>query len=619
MTSKVKLYKAQIGNKKLKVDINNLPYGEFNSENPLVILEKITVDTPFEKQIDFANVKFKEGIEIPQKDMSIKRDPIFEEMVGLGGKIDKEFLKNPFARRVMTLVFDVRDYEIPESEKPKEQVKQEVVKKEKPVKKAKKTKTEEPVVVEEPVVAKPVDEKPVVTDVVPVLVAEEQVDVVPVLVEKEQIIVEPITTPIKTSDFVSINDIFKICVANPYIKSFDLSDNELEQEIRKIFKTFDNDFYADSKTNSKVKCIAASNIAELIKKLQAVLQKSAHKRVAIKQKTDEKQTKKQAQKEAEEKRKHLVSSKSVALLPIVIKKYIPKKLWKDICRECGNDKSMQKMILENISLLNTDINETPSSTHIQIINPQTSERYTLSSIKRKSAYCIVQTISGNIHTDGKRIIYTYLPDDKILVCTGIFSEHSKAKNANGYKILCKFASAKLDASGKKLTKKRVIDEGYIEVSDLLNDEKSTQVLSEIPKSEPTNSVATRSGDSIKTQLPEPETIEEVKSDKKPYFSPATKIEQKAESVVQIDTPHDLLEVKVAEAKIKSLIDLITKNVNQTLVAITTEEDVAKQLEQLDLTREALVQKAKYMNILAESNKTNELLQKMRAYMNTRIK
>jgi len=609
MASKVKLYKAKIGDKKLKVDIYNLPYGEFNSENPLIILEKVVVDTPFTSQINFANVRFDGGIDIPQKDMSIQRDPIFEEMVGLGHEIDKEFVKNPFARRVMTLDFDARDYEIPESEKTHEEKK--VIEKKAPAKKTKKAKEPK---------AQQIEEKPVVADVVPVLAEEAPVaDVVPVITEKESIIVEPIKEKIKTPDFVSINDIFKICVANPYIKSFDLSDNELEQEIRKIFKTFDNDFYIDSKTNSKVKCIAASNIAELIKKLQAVLQKSAHKRVAIQQKTDEKQKQKQAEKEAEEKRKHLVSRKSVALLPIVIKKYIPKKLWKDICRECGNDKSMQKMILENISLLNTDINETPSSTHIQIINPKTNERYTLSSIKRKSAYCIVQTISGNIHTDGKRIVYTYLPEDKILVCTGIFSEHSKTKNANGYKILCKFASAKLDASGKKLTKKRVIDEGYVEVTDLLNDVKSVQVLSELSETKTTDSVATRSGDSLKNQSSESESIKEVKSDKKPYFKPTTKIESKEETVVKIDTPHDLLEIKVAEAKVQSLIDLITKNVNQNLVAITTEEDIAKQLEQIDLVRDALIQKAKYMSVLAESNKTNEILQKMCSYTKTHVK
>ena len=402
--------------------------------------------------------------------------------------------------------------------------------------------------------------------------------------------------PVQTEDFCNINDIFAICVKDQNIKDLNISDFKLTEEIRKQMRTFDRQIRFNPKTNANISCISKSNVPALLNKVIAMFQKTARKKMA----------QKQPQNNQNEQKKLLVSRKDVTLIPIVITKYIPKKLWKDICRACGKDVIKQKKVLDNINAVNTEVTETVSSTHLQIIKPDTHERTTSSYLKREDGNSIVQSITEPLYKDNKRIVWAYLPTEKMLVCTGVFAEHTKTKNGNSYSATRDYAAVGLDADGKEITMQRIKDEGYLNVSDLLKNggkEIDFEQKTEIKEAKPAAAIRP----SISTSVPEQTKTPEIKKvDKKTFVMPNIKIK-------------NMVDVHAAKSQIEGLINMINQTVNQNLIAVTNEQDVSVQIKQLDLARDALVQKAKYEIILTEFDKTNDVLKQLQAYTNSHQK
>lgn len=364
------MYSAQIGNKKLRVDINNLPYGKFNAQTPLVIMEKVIIKEPLSTRVSFENVKFDGGIDIPQQTISNSDDTLIVKAHNISVN---EYLKKPFARHNMTLVFDALDYDA-----------------EKTV--AKQT-VEETVVVQQ----------------------NRETDRV-----------------VQTKDFANAREIYNICANNPIIKSYALSESELKKEIRKLMNALNKQKMFSPQINDFVYCIAASNIPELVKKIQSNLQKTGCKTIQsepIKPVTTPKPT------------KQPLSQERIAMHPVKIKKYISQRLWKEISKACGKNIAAMKNILEIIAAINTEISQTKPSCHLQIIDPKTMAITTSSYLRRKSENCVIQSTNVSLRKDNKRIVWSYIPNEHILVCTGFFNEHTKTKSGNSYEKCCEFASA----------------------------------------------------------------------------------------------------------------------------------------------------------------------------------
>lgn len=615
-----KLYKAKIGTKHIMVDLEHLPYGEYNEKTPLVIIEKVLLEKALQ-YTNLANVHFSAGIEM--QNTVLPTESVNEILITKPVEITvEEYLENPFARRNLTLDFDAMDYHV-QSEKtePAKEQKPAVVK---PVKKEKKKKT----------VAKPVVEKAPIESVIALVesVAKTKEKQATAKVTKtEQKTVQPVpvqpveTKNIKNSDVLSIDDIMKICLRNEFIMRFDLPETKLEQEIRKIFKTFQVKYYTDPVTNSKVKCISSSNIGSLVKKLQETLAKMSYKTPSVQQRKAEEQPESEPQK-----RKQLVSRKEISVVPITIKKYIPKRLWKDICKSCGKHEMLKKAVIDNIRSLNADLNETYGSGHIQIIDMTTEARRPLAYIKRKDKSCIVQSVTDTLNKDNKRIVWTYLPQKHIYVCTAFFLEHTKTKKGNDYERVCDYAADRKDAKGRDIIASDIAsNENYLDVDDLwakFNQPQTAQIKTEKP-------VETRSGNQpvkptvkpteVKTPIsanvenvkgPASVDIEDVKGPTNAEIEQAksglTKEEgtEPEKPVIIPDKPvANLSDVIVAQKQVEAVIKLINATVNDNIQSITTEENTQKQIEEIDLIRAALVKKQALQNALSEMSGLDTLL------------
>ncbi len=610
-----KLYKAKIGSKTIMVDLENLPYGEYDAKTPLIITEKVSIGEAL-KYVNMSNVHFAAGFEMKNSILSesVNTDSAKALIIGPEDITVEDYLKNPFTRNTNSIFvnFDAMNYHV-ESEKPEPVKKQKPVVA-KPVKKEKKKKT----------VTKPVVEKAPIESVIALVesVAKTKEKQATAEVAKtEQKTVQPVpvqpveTKNIKNSDVLSINDIMKICLRNEFIMRFDLPETKLEQEIRKIFKTFQVKYYTDPVTNTEVKCISSSNIGSLIKKLQETLAKMSYKTPSIQQRKTEEQPESEPQK-----RKQLVSRKEISIVPITIKKYIPKSLWKDICKSCGKHEMLKKAVIDNIRSLNADLNETYGSGHIQIIDMTTEARRPLAYIKRKDGYCIVQSVTDTLNKDNKRIVWTYLPQKHIYVCTAFFLEHTKTKKGNDYDRVCKYAAFRKDAKGKDIIASDIAsNENYLDVDDLwaeFNQPKTAQIKSEKP-------AETRSGKEPVKPAAKSENFEEVKGPVSAEIEQVkgptnaeieqvkagveTKEEGEKPAVIEEKPITNLPDVITAQKQVEALIKLINKTVNENIQGVTSEENADKQIEEIDLIRTALLKKKALQTALSEMSGLDNLL------------
>ena len=433
-----------------------------------------------------------------------------------------------------------------------------------------------------------------------IVVQKPEANIVETPVVKEEI--KPEEPAIQTEDFCNFADIIKICKADPTIQSFDISDSELEKEVRKYMKTFERKKLLNEQTGVSTYCIAKSNVPFVLQKVIEAFQKEARKKEA---KSKVKPTKPVVTPKVNHTTKPQKTTKHARALPIAIKKYIPKSLWKEIIRLCNRNEATYISVLENVAAINTDICETIDSTHVHIINPKTHERTTSSYIKREDKLSLVQGLSSSLQDD-KRIVWSYIPEDRLIVCVGVLKGHTNTKNKNSYSLMRDNAANGLDIKGKKITLQRVLEEEYLDVDFLLKQYKEQEKQVE-------KTSATRTG--IAPILADEQQIKThvVKPVKKVYVKPETKIEPKTEQpkqkpIIHIDTPQDLCEVRVAEAQINSIIKTLNNAIKQNLEDVVTEEDdVAKQLAQLDAVRDAIVQKAKLKLALSEIGKTDEIL------------
>ncbi len=397
---------------------------------------------------------------------------------------------------------------------------------------------------------------------------------------------KPITSeyPIKTEDFCDDKELLTICANDQSLKALGLLETELKRVVRKQMLRLEKTIRFDTETNSVVCCFPRSKIPEIIKNLT-----KGYKTAAKSETGSEKQEKPMSQRELK-KLKQPEPQKNT-IMSVAIKKYIPRNLWTEICKACGKNEETQKFILETINSVNTNVPETPSSKHLQIINPATNARTNSPYMKKEFVNCVVQSITDRLYRDNKRIIWAYLPNDKILVCTGVLMEHTKTKSANEYKRLRTLASDCLNDKEELITPQKIMDEKYFDIEDLLNGNVKTfvdeQETNELKQEEKIAEI--RSGKMLET-----EHIEQV-------------VDEQEKPINRDNIPKDLTDVFALETYINSVIEIIDRTVKSGLEHATNEKDVVKQIEEIDDVRKVLIQKEKIQNMIPEFTKTDELL------------
>jgi hypothetical protein len=81
-------------------------------------------------------------------------------------------------------------------------------------------------------------------------------------------------------------------------------------------------------------------------------------------------------------------------------------------------------------------------------------------------------------------------------------------------------------------------------------------------------------------------------------------------MINIGKINDMSDIRAAEIKIQSIINIINNSVNEKLIAVTKENDASRQLDLLKLVQEALIEKEKMQQILPSFSKTEEILTRM---------
>ena len=435
---------------------------------------------------------------------------------------------------------------------------------------------------------------------------------------------------IQTEDFCNINEVVELCLNNKTLKSLGADEVLIKTKVRKHLKTFDRRLLINKETNSCISCVSRSKVPELIEKVIEEIKEAERKKPRKKLQPKEK-TVTTAQKV--QKKTLPVVPQEPELTPIFISKYIPKKLWKDICKACGKDLSMRKSVLEAVASVNADISKTKPSCHLQIIDEKNNVATQSSFLRRKSENCVIQSIGTSLCKDNKRIVWSYLPEERILACVSLYLEHTKTKSGNSYERSCYLASTGRDANGEKITTQKIKEEDYYNVGFLLarcnaeiNEEQNAEeeyaetrsskrprihvtkttektLAYKSSKAQPTTVPVTQKAEKAPVKENKTEDIVEEKTEEAKDVVP-TPIEQKEEKVMKTEDiintqikPENMAAVQAIQTYFQGIIKTLEEVADQGLMVASNEEDVAKKLQKIDDARELIVKKSELINIM----------------------
>lgn len=439
--------------------------------------------------------------------------------------------------------------------------------------------------------------------------------------KEEPVVYKPINTnqQINKEDYIHQLAIRKRCLEDPYIKSSGISDFNLGRSIRRYMEKI------GTVTISQVSYISRSRVDELIESIKTELKMLEQSRQETTNSTQHKPEPKKAEQTTTPADSEIIE----------VRKYIPQKLWKAICKACGYNIRRQKFVLETINAVNIDITKTPQVKHLQVFDPTTKAIIPLTCIKHEDNSVLVQSISTNLYRDNKRIVWSYIPSERILVCTYVFAEHTKPKNSNMYEKVRKFASDGKDANGKEITLQRILDEKYCDTEDLLAETVKNFVASRSGIIKHTfNNNTQKSKDIGEVKGPASPDFEEVKGPANPDFEevrgPGSAVFEEVKGPtneefdqvksgtsvepepLKIKTPTNLAEIKSTQTYIAHIIGLIDSTVNQDMTIIASEPNATKQLQQLDLVRAALKKKEQIQQSLLEYAELDAILLEMKS-------
>ncbi len=465
---------------------------------------------------------------------------------------------------------------------------------------------------------------------------------------------------VQTPEYSNKYEILEKCLANVAIMKLSGGDEDLlKVKIRKYMNACsDRRLLMDTNSNRNISCIPAEKVDALIEKVLEELKEIYRKKKPVRRATKSEKT----TTETTQPQKPVTVAKTVApqkpvLKPILIRKYIPQQIWKEICKACGKGNTDKQMfVLKTIASVNVNVVDTPQIDGLPIINPETHVQTMSSYMKHEDGQSLVQSIDSPWRTDNKRIIWSYLPEEKVLVCTGCCPDHNANIRENKkYSRIRDLAAIGQNANGEKLTLKKIKDEGYISIGILFEQllskaQPETFVEQEQVEEKP---VATHTGKrsripATKTEkvdykphskyVAKPSVLQKTEAVKTPVESTQKPVEeagivptlvdeqpkeepiaialsteevkeaeQYIDKILGVQTPKNQVDLLALHTYIEKIIPAITDIINDGLESASKETDAAKQLEQINLVREALIQKNKIEKMMPEFSKTFLLL------------
>ncbi len=483
---------------------------------------------------------------------------------------------------------------------------------------------------------------------------------------------------IQTPEYSNKYEILEKCLANASIVKISGGDEELlKVKIRKYMNACsDRRLLVDPNSNRSISCIPTEKVDTLVEKVLEELKEIYRKKKPVRRTAKAEKTAvatTQPQKPVQVAK--TVAPQKPILKPVLIRKYIPQQIWKEICKACGKGNTDKQMfVLKTIASVNVNVVDTPQIDGLTIINPETHVQTMSSYMKHENGQSLVQSIDSAWVSDNKRIIWTYLPEEKVLVCTGCCPEHNANKRENNkYSRIRDLAAIGQNANGEKITLQKIKNEGYLNISVLFeqllsktqpetgNESTSAGIKSETgAKQTEEKTVATRTGKRQRITIKKAEKvnytprtkhnakpamlqdIEVIKTTVKTIQEPSEKsgiapilaeepkpialsteaikeAEQYIDKALGIQTPQNMVDVYAIQTYLQTFVKTIDTIVKEGLQNVSEGTDTAEQLKQMDSIRKALVQKAKIENMMPEFDKTCMLLDMIKSNTNQHTK
>lgn len=209
----------------------------------------------------------------------------------------------------------------------------------------------------------------------------------------------------KTDEWLSRKDIITILQQEDFFKSNNL---DLDRLIRLATKTAK----ISSKTYNDIVCIHVSCFEQLKHTILEIIKENEQRSLSKQEENvsvvNAEQTKTQVQQEK----------------PIVIEKYIPSSVWRDICKTCGDGKHTLLALLQDADCINIDPTITPDNQVYYF--DKNNVKAKASSFKCETGSCFTQSPDTHAKLGRKRIVWSVVheQDTVFMVALGFFEEHS---------------------------------------------------------------------------------------------------------------------------------------------------------------------------------------------------
>ena len=282
----------------------------------------------------------------------------------------------------------------------------------------------------------------------------------------------------KTSEWLAPDELKATLLANhPELMSVE----DLDRRIQSARNLNSNVRKKTLQHNGKdVVCIHQEDIEKLFANLICVLEQDSKRPV-----------KTPAQKPTAEPKKEQVQESSVAKKPrgIKLKKYIPRNIFKQIEKSCGDSLPLLVSVLERINSINYDYTLLENSDSTLVHTDKKGKLIPIQNTYYKRGKAATVSIENS---DNRRIVLTINPQDKIIVAIAYFQDH--ANNKNQYlaynKVALPFAAKGLLTDGITVVNTKLIESSdYYDVADLLVEYK--QKIADNTNTEPTEQTKRR--------------------------------------------------------------------------------------------------------------------------------
>lgn len=209
----------------------------------------------------------------------------------------------------------------------------------------------------------------------------------------------------KTDEWLSRKDIITMLQQEDFFKDDNL---DVDRMVRLATKTAK----ISTKTYQDMVCIHVSCLEQLKHTILEIIKENEQRSLSKQEENvsvvNAEQTKTQVQQEK----------------PIVIEKYIPSSVWRDICKTCGDGKHTLLALLQDADCINID--PTITSDNQVYYFDKNNVKAKASSFKCETGSCFTQSPDTHAKLGRKRIVWSVVheQDTVFMVALGFFEEHS---------------------------------------------------------------------------------------------------------------------------------------------------------------------------------------------------